>query len=420
MKTEEIKKIEAKPSKDRTAKEWETLTQWKSDNMTPEEKAYFDKMAAQITEAVKHSFEKFGINEIPEEDRQRVWLQRLKEYEEEEEAKLIGEDATPGSFKVNQHFINAFLTKGLTRASDIADLQPEIKQAIAKNNQTLETVFEGVQVTRPEYELLLLIAKLKDENFISIAEKEGTELTTPDEKQYLGLTRQIRSVKRILITPFELTKEYNGGRKPTGREIDALKEALTKLSKKKQLIRMQKTEFIGKRWTKTKAGEWKENTNKTVHEIPFFEELFTIQETVVTSKTYKGKEITNEASRDALIIKPSPLFDEQIQNYFVTIPNDFRRRNIEAKNNSLAFTKLQTYFIRQIKYGFLKDEILLDNLYLTIAPEMLEKSRHKRVKVDTNKALITCKEIGLLKSYSIVKNNKGKDKLLFELEKNWL
>lgn len=334
----------------------------------------------------------------------------------------LNKDATPGSFKINEHFINAFLLKGLTKASDIKNLQPEIERAIVSSNQTLETVFEGVQVTRAEYELIILIAKLKCEDFKSIANKEGAELEKQHEKQYLGLTRQIRSVKRILITPFELAKEYNGGRKPSGSEIEALEKALFKLSEKKQLIRVRKTEFTSKRYFKDKDGKMKFNKNpdKIEHEIPFFEELFTAQKTVVTSRTYEGQKITSETKRDALIINPSALFDEQLESFFITIPNDFRRRNIEAKNNSLAFTKLQTYFIRQIKYGFLKDEILIDNLYLTIAPKDIKSSRLDKAEKDAANALETCKKIGLLKSYSIVKNKDGKEKLLFELEKDWV
>lgn len=377
--------------------------------------AHADKKKAEIEALEKEIGNELDADELGKtlaED----YIEALRAIYEER----LKKDATPGDFKVSEHFLNAFLLKGITRASEKEDLQPEAKRAIIRNNKDLNTVFEGIHVTRAEYELLLVIAKLTYEDFKSVASKDGANLIK-EENKHFGLTRQIRSIKRILITPYELAKEYNGGNNPGGNEIRAIENRLKKLAKKKQLITVKQREYTSKRYYKGKDGKMKVNKNPDYieHEVPFYEELFTVEKTVVTSKEYKDGNLINELNRDALIIKPSPLFNEQLQNYFVSIPKDFRRRNMEAKNNSLAFVKLQTYFIRQIKYNFLKDEILIDTLYQTIAPIDMDGSRITKAKNDTSAALKTCKNIGLLKSYSIVKNNKGKDKLIFELNENW-
>ena len=424
-KPEYIKAIEAKPKEERTGEEFIALGNWKFKNpSTPEEKEVVDKlnkMFADTQKSIDKTLKLLGVEHLPPEEQSAAFIEYLKQRDEADEAKLKNKgDATPGDFKVSEHFLNAFLLKGITRASEKEDLQPEAKQAIMRNNKDLNTVFEGIHVTRAEYELLLVIAKLTYEDFKSVASKDGANLIK-EENKHFGLTRQIRSIKRILITPYELAKEYNGGNNPSGNEIRAIENRLKKLAKKKQLITVKQREYTSKRYYKGKDGKMKVNKNPDYieHEVPFYEELFTVEKTVVTSKKYKDGNLINELNRDALIIKPSPLFNEQLQNYFVSIPKDFRRRNMEAKNNSLAFVKLQTYFIRQIKYNFLKDEILIDTLYQTIAPIDMDGSRITKAKNDTSAALKTCKNIGLLKSYSIVKNNKGKDKLIFELNENW-
>lgn len=363
---------------------------------------------------VAAQLEKLSLPPLTTENLVEFFSFLLREEAQKKEA------AKPGTFKISEHIANAALVKGITRANEIESLDRNIKENLEASKE-LEKTIEGIQVTAPEYELILVLAKLNDENFEGMVKSESIPgLRDQEGVALLGNTKKYRDKSCIVITPYELAKEYKGGKEPTSAEIKGTEKRLYSLANKKQLIRIKSREYTSPKYTKNKKG-WEKNKapQYTDHTIQFYEPLYKIVD--YTSETPKVRQTEDQATatvkREAKIIWLSFVFNEDFENYFIKAPNDFRTKNIEIGNKSLAFTKLQTFLLRQLKYKYHKDEILIDTLILTIAPEIVRRSRAQ----DTIfKALEDCKKLGLLESYTIEKNAKGKDKLIYKLNKNYL
>ena len=75
--------------------------------------------------------------------------------------------------------------------------------------------------------------------------------------------------------------------------------------------------------------------------------------------------------------------------------------------------------MRELSSKRYKPEISLDKLYYQLAEKWMKESRRKKVKEFTDKALETCKALGLLQSWEITTNAKGEAKMIFSLNKSW-
>ena len=64
-------------------------------------------------------------------------------------------------------------------------------------------------------------------------------------------------------------------------------------------------------------------------------------------------------------------------------------------------------------------EIYLDRLYYLLNEKWMKEGRKKKVKEFTDKALETCKTMGMIKEYKIEPGATGEPKVIFTLNKKW-
>jgi len=301
-------------------------------------------------------------------------------------------------------------------------LYPETQERIKSISQgaSLEWVNRrgvGIKLNKGEDRLLLCLAKLlhlksqstNQEDSSYYMGNRGYELIkwqTPEGQL------EVRAPK-IGFTLFEITKEYKGGKAPSGRDMQIVAGLLYGLAEnpdKKALLIYKRVEQIGKM--------------QREYFIERYDSLIYIAEGGY--KDWLEGKLIDE--RREIIAMLHPIFADQIADKYIRLPLDINSRLIEAwggHNIPEMVYQLMLYLSRALssKRGnvkTVKTEIALHKLYLTIAKEYVEQSRYSLIDKYYSKALECIKKMGLLIRYETRPGLKGDTIAVFYLNADWL
>lgn len=315
-----------------------------------------------------------------------------------------------GKFRRSGHLTDQILKYNYPkdrRPSLFDSLQSETLKDIEVAGVEVTQIVEGIKLSPSETKVIDCLCKLLHENSqTSDAKKEdyysgnigyelvefGGEKNTPAPK--------------LAFTLYELAREYKGGETIGGKDVENVKQILTKLDSKRFLLSYVET-------TRKKDG------GRIERKIEDFRKLIHI---VKISHTEYNKEDIELSKKEETVILLNPIFRRQIDSKFILYPNDINRRTIIAygsHNLSDIALRLRDYLIRELSSKRYQPEISLDKLYYLLAEKWMRESRKKKVKEYTEKALETVKALGLLLSYEIKTASTGEPKIVFTLNKDW-
>jgi len=287
-------------------------------------------------------------------------------------------------------------------------LRENTKDQIIESSIEITEIVEGIKLTPSQTKVIDSLCKLLHDN---------SQTFNPKLEDYYNGNKGLEIVTfsgnpntpapRLGFTLYQLTKEYKGGETPTGKDVENVKQILTELDSKKFLLSYTET-------TKTKGGGRIEN------KIEDFRKLIHILK--LTKTEYSNKNIELSKKEETLIVL-NPIFNRQINSKFILYPNDINKRTVIAygsQNVSAITLRLRDYLMRLNSSPKFKTEITLERLYYLLSDTWMKQSRRKRVKEYTEKALEVVIDLGLLKSYEIVKTkNTGEPKIIFTLNKDF-
>jgi len=128
------------------------------------------------------------------------------------------------------------------------------------------------------------------------------------------------------------------------------------------------------------------------------------------------------SKKEETIILLNPIFRRQIDSKFILYPTDITRRTIIAygsHNLSETALRLRDYLMRELSSKHYEPVINLDRLYWMLNEKWMRESRKKKVKEFTERAIETCKALGLLLRHEIKPGATGEPKVVFYINKDW-
>ncbi|MBE7686460.1 hypothetical protein F7647_10410 [Tenacibaculum piscium] len=313
------------------------------------------------------------------------------------------------NFKRSGHVTDQFLKynykNNQTSIFDI--LKPATKQKIEITGIKRSEVAEGIKLTPAEIKVVDALSKLLH---------HSSQNLNPNEKDYYIGNLEPKLVQygedrviapQILITLYQLTKEYKGQNTVSGKDVDNVFNILLDISKKPFLIRY-------------KEERLKEKKAKTIIELEMFEPIIRLPNLKIREYNKEGIEISKI---EKTLIVLHPIFIRQIDTKFIIYPNDINRRTIIAygshKISKITLT-LREYLIKHLSIKNYTPEIMLDRLYYLLAENYMKQYRKSKVKKDTEKAIDTMIKLGLLESFEIETAKTTREpKIIFKINKNF-
>ena len=286
-------------------------------------------------------------------------------------------------------------------------LEPQTRTKIEAAKIERDTIVEGIRLSPSEQKLIDSLTKMlheKSDNGDSDSDEYYSGNLPPEVAPYGGGKDAV--APKLAFTLYELTKEYKGGGPISGKDVENVTNTLQELESKKFLISY--TETIHK----AGGGEIK-------RKIEDFQSLIRI---VKLSQVETNSENIEIDKKEESIILLSPIFRHQIKSKYILYPSDITRRTIIAygsHNLSAAALRLREYLARELSSNRINPEIGVDRLYWMLNEKWMKESRKNKVKQQTEKAIETCKNLGLLESFEIVPDAIGGEKYVFHLDKDW-
>lgn len=337
-----------------------------------------------------------------------------------------------GKFKRSGHLQDQLLKynypKDKTNQLSLLDqLEPETREEIKTAKVEVSELVEGIKLTPAQDKVLLCLSKLLHEksqttdpegrdyyggnmeplpypNYGSKKAKEyDSKKETPKE---ITVYNQTIDAPKLAFTLYELTKEYKGGEIISGKDVENVKAVLRELNNKQFLLSYIETIY-------------KKDGGRIERKIEGFRKLIDLYK---LSETEYGKTDIELSKKEETIITLNPIFRHQIDNNFILYPTDINRRTIIAygsHNVSETALRLRDYLISELSHRRYEPEIYLDRLYWKLNEKWMKEGRKKKVKEYTEKAVDTCKALGLLLSYEITQGATGEQKVTFRLNKDW-
>jgi len=294
-----------------------------------------------------------------------------------------------------------------TQLSIFDNLLPHTKKLIEESTHTTrEEIVEGIKLSPSEQKVIDSLCKLLH---------KGSQTNNPKDKEYytgnLGAeitpySGENTEAPRLGFTLYELTKEYKGGEYVGGKDIENVKKVLRELNNKQFLLSYIETIF-------------KKDGGRIERKIEDFKKLIHILK--LTETEYSNHNIELSKKEESIILL-NPIFRRQIDSKFILYPEDINKRTIIAygsHNVSEITFRLRDYLIRELSSKRYKPEFMLDKLYYFLAEKWMGEGRKKLVKGYVDKAMETCKALGLLKKHEITQGATGEQKVIFYLNKRW-
>jgi hypothetical protein len=318
---------------------------------------------------------------------------------------------TSAPFRTSGHLTDQILKPGKNFAEQLTifdQLRTETKADLKKHDIERDETIEGIQLSAYEKKLVDSLCKILHDN---------SQTVDPQKRDfYTGEGNEIRKylnsgdnevIPRLYVTLFELTKEYSGKNTPSGKDIQNTLKILEDLNDRKFLIRYRETEY-------------KEKGRKTVKEIEGVRPLLYVDKAILRDFDAKGEE---EYRSEKIVIQLNPIFRRHIDRKFIVYPGDIQKRMIEAYGNrrvSECAINLRDYLAREVSNKRYTPEIGYTKALKQFDPKSMKSNRKKNAKRNLEKAIETAQNLHLVKSHKVVKGATGEDKIVFELNKNWI
>jgi hypothetical protein len=288
-------------------------------------------------------------------------------------------------------------------------LQDETKKDIEISGIEIKEIVEGIKLTPSETKIIDCLCKLlHKKNRTFDYENRNISGFSSENQNYeiIKYGNQNAIAPKLFFTLYELTKEYKGGEKIGGKDVENVRQVLTTLGNKQFLLSYIETTF-------------KKDGGRIEKKIEEFRKLFGI---LKISQAEYDKEDVELYKKEETILMLSPIFIRQIDSKFILYPEDITKRTIIAygsHNISETTIKLRDYLMRELSSKRFNPEIALERLYYLLSEKWMKEGRRKKVKEYTDKALETMLKLDILISYEIVPNATGEQKIIFKLNPEW-
>lgn len=268
-------------------------------------------------------------------------------------------------------------------------------------------IVEGIKLSPSEQKVIDTLCKLLHEKSQTLEpEKEdyysgniGYELV-----EYGGDKKT--PAPKLAFTLYELTLEYKGGLSVSGKDVENVKTILQGLDNRRFLMSYVENIF-------------KKDGGRIERRIEGFKKLIEILK--LSEVDYNRADIELSKKEETVILL-NPIFRRQIDSKFILYPTDINRRTIIAygsHNLSETALRLRDYLMRELSSKHYEPVINLDRLYWMLNEKWMRESRKKKVKEFTERAIETCKALGLLLRHEIKPGATGEPKVVFYINKNW-
>lgn len=317
-----------------------------------------------------------------------------------------------GKFKVSGHLTDQKLKYTYPKDSSAQlsiwdSLKDSTKNQVNKAQVEVTELVEGIKLSPSEQKVIDSLCKLLHER---------SQTVKPQKEDYYTGNAGYSLVEyggekgtpapQLAFTLYELTQEYKGGEAIGGKDVENVKNILHELDNRRFLLSYVET-------TPRQGG------GRIERKIEDFRKLVHI---LKISETEFSKEDVELSKKEETVILLNPIFRRQINSKFILYPNDINRRTIIAygsHNLSEITLRLRDYLMRELSSKRYSPEITMDRLYWMLSEKWMKESRKKKVKDYTDKALETCKALGLLESYKVKTSSKGEPKIIFKLNEDW-
>ena len=315
-----------------------------------------------------------------------------------------------GAYKVSGHLVDQLQKykhpKNNGQLSLFWETLGGVKSGELEKYETSE-IIEGIDLTPSETKLIDAVCKLLHENSQNLDPKKSDYFTGNLEPPLQVYGDEKTPAPKLVITLYELTKEYKGGDKISGSDVKNVAKILHSLKDKNFRIKYKET-LKGK-----KKDELILTYDKT-------RPLLFLGEATATY-IIEGAE---KSKQHKVVITLHPIFRRQIDSKFILVPNDIVKRTEIAYGNikvSKATLELRTWLLKELALKHYSPEIMLDGLYWKLSQKDMVESRKSKVKRDADKALETVKKLGLIKSYEIVEaKTTGEPKVVITLNRKFI
>jgi hypothetical protein len=323
------------------------------------------------------------------------------------------EESKKGNFKIPGHLKDQQLKynypKDKTAQPSLWDsLGDNTKNAITAHAKVEKTeIVEGIKLSPSEQKVVDTLCKLLHDKSQTAKPEQANYYTGNSGYEIVEYSGDKNTpAPKLAFTLYELTLEYKGGEYVAGKDIENVRTILQELDNKRFLLSYVETTP-------------KNDGGRLERKIEEFQKLISILKISERDISKEGLELSK---KEETIILLHPIFRRQIDSKFILYPNDINRRTIIAygsHNLSDTALRLRDYLIRELSSKHYEPEVYLDRLYWIVNEKWMKESRKKKVKEFTDKALETCKTLGLLLSYETKPGATGEDKIVFKLNKDW-
>ncbi len=316
-----------------------------------------------------------------------------------------------GKYKRSGHLADQMLKynssrKKTTQPSLFDVLKPETLKDIEVSGVEESMVVEGIKLSPSETKVIDSLCKLLHNSSQNLDPKEADYYTGNAGAELMEYGGEKTPAPKMAFTLYELTKEYKGGERVAGKDLDNVSNTLQGLSNKQFLLRYKETTF-------------KKGGGRIEKEIEAFEKIINLPK--FKRREYSKEGIETSKTEETLIVL-HPIFRRQIDSKFILYPDDIISRTQIAygsHNISDITIRLRDYLMRELTYKHYETDIYLHNLYDLVAEKWMRESRKTKVKKYLEKAIETVKIMGLLEDSKIVRGKTGEEKMVFYLNKSW-
>lgn len=285
-------------------------------------------------------------------------------------------------------------------------IKESTKSKIEKYGIAYSEIIEGIKLSPAETKMIDCFSKILH------SQSQNSDAKRADYYTGIGSTLVSFSdevnteAPKVAFTLYELAKEYKGGEKPSGKDINNVKNILTELDKKKFLLSYVETTF-------------KHDGGRIERKIEDYVKLIHI---VIMKETEYSKDGVEINKTQETIVMLNPIFRRQIDNKYILYPNDITNRTISAygsHNLPETLLRLRDYLLREMASNRFEPEITVEKLYYLLAEKWMKESRRKKVKEYTEKSIETLKNMGIILDVEIKPASDGTPKMVFKLNKEW-
>ena len=317
----------------------------------------------------------------------------------------------PGTLRVSGHYVDQVLPKSKNKTAPLfEELLPGTKQEIISSGQNVLDINrhgKNIVLDGAEQKLITALWELIYERSHNTTQPDKPDYYSGNgERVMIQFADGAIQASSLSATLYEITERYNGGKKVSGKDLETVRRLITDLEhnpEKKHLIQYEKVIKQGSKVIRRRI------------------ETFA---SILQSYNLTEEDISNDmetAKRKQVVVRLHPVLYDQIPKKYVERPSNLSAIAQEAYGNAKvpkSVWALIDYLSRIVSNKQTKHEIFIKTLYNTIAPEYYEQGRKALIKTYLEKAVDTCKKIGLVLEYKVEEGGRN-PKACFTLNKNW-